>query len=367
MPKRDPDQQRFSQINDSVVAVIDSIAKLMAGAGGLAALGGIGLLIFTFFAAGGADQAALENAGRFLEAYRAAALYGTLVACLGLAWLTFGEETSGPVMIILGCGLIFCPAYFPLLVGGNVSAPMQNDVMQYLSIAGWPATLIGLFVIVADVLGRARQRAKQGARADSLKYGKGLKEEKDVRNVFLGKCWQLPYCRKFVRERCPIYHSKRTCWKERVGCMCEESVIQNALEGKVIPSDIVAAAKYIPQNNRLTPQQKAERCRMCVIYNEHQKHQYKLSLPVTMGVFVVLYALFREPLAKSIQTGLLKMDSVWSVVTLQGANGQAEPATATDVVGGVIPYHEIILVVLFMVAMAYAIKVIEAIIFRRRA
>src|SRR5205823_3893098 len=123
---------------------------------------------------------------------------------------------------------------------------------------------------------------------DTLKYGKGIKEEQNIRNTFMGKCWQLPYCRKFVRERCLIYHSRRTCWKERVGCMCEEEVIRNAMENRTIPKDAVAAAKYIPVNNRITMAQKRERCRQCVIFNEHLKHQYRLFLPVTVAAFALL-------------------------------------------------------------------------------
>src|SRR5262249_14119457 len=151
---------------------------------------------------------------------------------------------------------------------------------------------VGLGAVLFDVITRVRIRVREGARADQLKYGKGVKEEKDIRNVLLGRCWQLPYCRKFVRERCPIYHARRTCWKERVGCMCEESVIRNAMSGRVIPADAVAAAKFIPQNHKLTMEQKKERCRQCVIYLEHQKHKYKLAMPAAIGGMAVVYIVF---------------------------------------------------------------------------
>jgi hypothetical protein len=66
--------------------------------------------------------------------------------------------------------------------------------------------------------------------------------------------------------------------------MCEEEVIKGAMENRAIPKDMVAAARYIPQNNKITLGQKMERCRQCVIYNEHQKHKYRAALPAVIVV-----------------------------------------------------------------------------------
>lgn len=148
--------------------------------------------------------------------------------------------------------------------------------------------------------------------------------------------------------------------------MCEESVIRNAMEGTVIPSDIVAAAKYIPRNNKLTPEQKAERCRQCVIYNEHQKHKYKLAIPATTLGIAAVYVVFREPMGQAIKSGLLNTDKFVKKATLQPQPGQSqqEEAQPTSIEGGVIPYHEIILVVCCFVVLAYMIKMIEYLLFR---
>lgn len=148
--------------------------------------------------------------------------------------------------------------------------------------------------------------------------------------------------------------------------MCEESVIRNAMEGKLIPSDLVAASKFIPYNNKLTPNQKAERCKQCIIYNEHQKHKYQLYIPIALMSVVALYVVLREPVGGAIKVALIQANRVINDVTFTKGDSKAQSLTDTSStgVGGVIPYHEIIMVVLAFVAIAYAIKLIEYLIFK---
>lgn len=334
---------------------------------------GLGFLFFTAFAGTGATPERLANASQTLEIWRQLALWGVLGASLGASWLMWGEETLGPILLIVGFGLFFSTWYLPMAI--NSPNKLQEVGISGISAAGIPAIIIGFVMVVLDVVSRVRFSAAQGARAEHLKYGKNVNEERDVRNVLLGKCWQLPYCRKFVRERCPIYHSRRTCWKERVGCMCEEAVIKNAMEGGTIPKDIVAAAKFIPRNTKLTPNQKAERCRHCVIYNEHQKHKYKVILPVATIAIALLYLAFRAPLAGSIKGALATMQTTVHETTDVTGTGTvitndvgdkttiSSDTSATDL-GGVIPYHEIILVVFTLVLLAYMIKIVEFLLFK---
>ena len=49
-------------------------------------------------------------------------------------------------------------------------------------------------------------------------------------NLFLGRCWQLPYCREQVREKCPIFKRRQgPCWWYKEGCMCEERIVLQAM------------------------------------------------------------------------------------------------------------------------------------------
>ena len=160
--------------------------------------------------------------------------------------------------------------------------------------------------------------------------------------------------------------------------MCEESVIRDAMEGKVIPRDIVAAAKFIPKNSRLNPKQKFERCKVCTIYNEHQKHKYQIALPATTLSVAAIYILTRETVAGEIKQGLMSTDKFITKASFSGDhandpapvfNGRKGERVVTDtaktgIEGGFIPYHEIILFVGVLVFLAYCVKGLEYVLFK---
>jgi len=367
MARPDPPSYNSNVVSDSLSGFMDGLGKLLLYGGGLVAAASILILVYQVFSAGSASGDELTKAVQVQEYFRQGSLWGLLAASLGAAWLFWGEEIAGPILLIVGLAMALMSWYMPGVLQG-AGNELQGNAIEYLSAAGYPAVFVGLILIVGDAVQKTRIRMKEGAKAEQMKYGKGMKEERDVRDVFLGKCWQLPYCRKFVRERCPIYHAKRTCWKERVGCMCEESVIKNAMEGKsqegqTLSKDLVAASKFIPKNNKLSAAAKAERCRQCVIYNEHQKHKYKLFLPIIALSVAAAYIVLRPVLADVIQNALRAVDGIYKGAILTGSDPN-NAGRATSIDGGAVPYNEIILFVLMLVGMAYAIKVLEFLVWK---
>ena len=351
----------YSGGGDGFYSFLSSVAGFLMWAGFLVLAVGSGFLVYYVMAFGaGQGPGEVETALRNAEIFRNLAIAGALAVMVGTTFLFWGEETLG-VLQLIGAGLFFfAPMYLPMmLTGGQAPGEVAQAALRALQLVGTVGGVVAILVLVADIGQRVQTRTKFGTKADQLKYGKGIKEEQDYQNVFLGKCWQLPFCRKFVREKCPIFHSKRTCWRERVGCMCEEQVIRNALEGKPIPANPDAAARVIPYNNMLTMAQKQERCRQCVIYNEHQKHKYKLVLPLVLGAFILVYALFRAPLVGVAEGFLASLDRVIGRATFR----------ETDIVAGTvarsgIPFQEILLVCVMVIALAYTIKLVEFLIFK---
>lgn len=346
------------QSDSPLMSFLDSVARFVAGVGTLATVVAVGFLAYYVF--GGAQQANAEGGQRMVETFQTVLVLGVFGLGIGTAYLFWGEEVLGALQLIFAGALYFSPIYLPLAAGQSAQNAVAQGSMAALQAGGLSLGVVALGVIVIDVVQRVRLRLREGARAEQLKYGKGIKVERDVQNVFMGKCWQLPYCRKFVRERCPIYHSGRTCWKERVGCMCEEKVIQNAMQGIDVPRDAVAAAKFIPYNSRLSPQAKAERCRQCVIYNEHQKHKYKLAMPVCVAGILGLYALFRNPALDSIRSAVRSVDEAFGRASLEQASAAAQRAPEI----GMKVFSEVLLVCVTLVVIAYAMKVIEFLFFR---
>jgi hypothetical protein len=135
--------------------------------------------------------------------------------------------------------------------------------------------------------------------------------------------------------------------------MCEEEVIRNAMENRPIPKDAVLAGKMIPQNHRLTPQQKFERCKTCVIYNEHQRHKYKLTLPLCVLTFVLGYVGLHALLIASFTN------------TIDNINRVVHSATLTDVKFNAPPvFIECLMFVCAIMILTYLLKALEFAIFK---
>ena len=354
-------------VGDKLTGVMDTFFRFLVFAGGLAAFIGVAGLIYTFSASSNATGALAGQAHQNIAMFGMVAVLGLTGVSIAVSYLNWGEEVLGPLLLIVWAVLFFSPMILPAVMGSQSSNKIGEEALGALQQASIAVGIVGLLVVVADAYTRTKLRVREGSKADQLKYGKGLKEEKDIRNVFMGKCWQLPYCRKFVRERCPIYHSRRTCWKERVGCMCEESVIRNAMEGRIIPSDAIAAAKYIPLNTKLTANQKAERCRQCVIYNEHQKHKYKLAMPAAMAATAGIYVLFHDPMAQSVQSGMMGINKFVNKATLDPNKPQDSQDLKKNGLGtGDLAFNDVILVALLVVGLAYVIRLIEYMFFKAK-
>lgn len=331
-----------------------TIARFAMIGGAIVFIGSLAFLFILINRAGTDPQVAATLIGNMDKAKQLGIL-GAVLMVVGAAFTFWEEEIMVATNIILGIGLYLAPTWVPMVINGpGANSEAFNAGVSGVSSIGISTLIMGLLVLVGDITIRVKNRATQGTKADQLKYGKGIKQETDKQNVFMGKCWQLPYCRKFVRERCPIFHAKRTCWKELVGCMCEESVIRNAMENKVVSKEALLSGAAIPQNNKLSTSAKKERCYNCVIYNEHQKHKYRLSLPLLMLSSVGLYIIIREPAANAINRMIGSAST-----TMNSATGGA----IKDVNTGEW-FTQFLVLAIVVVFATYALKVLEFAIFR---
>jgi hypothetical protein len=345
-----------SEVTDALMGALEFFAKLIMYAGLLATIVGAGFLIYYVVLYSGYKPPTGGDPKMLVETFRKILTTGLLAFFIGSAYLFWGEGWMEMVQIIVSVLFFLAPMLgpmaFPNAATSSTGIPMLALVAIRTSAMG--AGIVAVMVVFTDIFIKVQARFQQGTKADQLKYGKGIKEEIDRKNVFMGKCWQLPYCRKFVRERCPIYHARRCCWREKVGCMCEEEVIKGAMENRTIPKDAVAAARYIPHNNKLTLIQKMERCRQCVIYNEHQKHKYRLLLPVTLIGFVGICAL----LWPFLMAGMRSM--------FAGAQNAFKDLAVRQDFNAQIPdfLQQIILASICLVILTYLLKLLEFFIFK---
>ncbi len=347
------------EINEGLIEFLAACARFLLWAGIVATIIGVGFLVFTVMTFSGQNKPpnpdqALANIG-ILEKF----LFGGVLA-IGVAtsYVFWGEQILAACQLLGAALLFFSPL---ILTSAGLASTTENAggpvgaAMASLNHGGIILGVIGLVVLGLDLATRAKERTQQGWKSDQMRYGKGVKEEVDRHNVFLGKCWQLPFCRKFVRERCPIYHARRTCWKELTGCMCEEEVIRNAMENKAIPKDALMAATYIPRNLKLTFEQKRERCKSCVIYNEHQKHKYKLALPLTLVSFAAVYGLLHGPLITVVSGIISVLDRMIGNVTYDPNKTHLDQPVL---------FQELLLACIMIVLLAYSMKILEYVIFK---
>jgi len=312
------------------------------------------LIVLCFRIAGDASLAAaasttIDNATKVL-------IVGVVGVTVGVGYLFWEEDVASGILVLLSAVMYFSPMFLPSLFGGSNNVTI-GKAMSGIALAGLVMGILSITLLVAEIALKIRTRAKVGVRADQLKYGKGIKEEADRQNVFLGNCWQLPYCRKFVRERCPIFHAKRTCWRERVGCMCEEEVIRNAMENKPIPKDAVLAGKMIPKNFRLTEIQKFERCKNCVIYNEHQRHKYRAFVWAIVIGYVALYVVLHGPLVTMVDGLVTRVNDAVHIAILSGGKEANSFEAPTFFVEG-------LSFVMALLILTYALKLLEYCIFK---
>ena len=347
-------------VEDAFGSIIDNAARATFWLGLVATIAGVAFLLVTYHAFSQATPpASIDQARSNVEILSKVLLAGVMGLVVGTTYMFWGEEVLGALQLLGSCLLWFTPYYVPGMLGGSMVTPASSAALAAIQLGGTVAAGLSVVVLIADIISRVKLRSKIGTKADQLKYGKGVKEEPAVRNVFMGKCWQLPFCRKFVREKCPIYHARRTCWRERVGCMCEEEVIRGAMDNRAIPKDMVAAAKYIPVNDKLSDRAKIERCKQCVIYNEHQKHKYKLILPILVTGYIGLYVLFRESLLQATSGFVRSADRVLGGLTFSASSGKVERTVSNTPI-----FQEILLICLLVVFLAYSLKLLEYAIFK---
>ncbi len=164
----------------------------------------------------------------------------------------------------------------------------------------WLFAVPGIVWATIDLARRFGEAAESAAiQRANVKYGATATRQAGSRQrqVFLGRCWEGPFCRDNIRVKCPIYLKKRgPCWWYKEGCMCEERIVLQAMiapDWREKSSEARKSLEGGPRKN-LSPEAKRERCRNCIIYNEHQRQKHKaltvLALIFLPAMFVLNFA-----------------------------------------------------------------------------
>ncbi len=306
------------------------------------------------------------------------------------------EEATGFIMLasaaFLAFGLQFCiDTLFAADAARLTSGPASVETLSEIHTMALIFAIPGVLLILRHLASNFMEQRK-GQDLLGMTYGQGVKKVDRPRPIIpaIAKCWELPYCREGIRVRCPIFHAKTKCWKERVGCMCEENIILLAMDGggagRAMPAEMAKDQGFvpigdlltkaepttqltiqtrvgpkgvrIPTNPHLTNAQKAERCRNCTIYNEHERQKYNLIAPIiTVLIPAIAYIEFdalRDMLSSA-------MDYIAKLIGHLSFNSNgAEVGNALEKqVSGSSSIELIIIVCVTLVFVTWALKLLE--------
>lgn len=182
------------------------------------------------------------------------------------------------------------------------------------------------------------------------------------------KCWQMSRCRPGVRETCPNFLERQTCWKRRSGCFCDRD-LANFLVGSVDRKEVqevidmqVQTAKsakaseirtHLKTSAKRPWRMQKQLCHECPLYLEHQEYKYKywhwVSFPATVLIAIAAYEPFHEAYKWSVD---ILFDFMQKLVKMGGlpdnfvpsANGLADS-----------PFQYLLLVVLSVLLASYVV------------
>jgi hypothetical protein len=355
-----------------------------------------------------------------------------LNASLGLLLLTicilFYDEEMAGYSLVAGAVAIYYGLPFALdaMFGSQLQTWETTGnkaalaIFSQLKILALMMAIPGAILAIRDIVmrlidGGSRSRDDFSAKAQSVQ-----KSEPEPGGALLGvfaKCYQLPFCRPVIRRNCPIYHARTKCWKERVGCMCEEKVIRHAMDmiiGKEIitfekekdlnaappepaiggliqmddsfiragqaapaasapvaeekPVEVKAAAPppnrrdvKIPHNPNLPHAVKVERCRNCVIYMEHQRRKYQLVAPAFVAG-VPLFAYFNlDKIVGLLNSLLSNVDQAMNKLSLVQ---KSSSTIATNLFSGAGAAQYIVIGCLVVILTTMVLRGVEYVVFK---
>lgn len=383
-------------------SVIDFLAKLFI-VGLIVMVASFGYLVYGLF------SGALASASQTHEVRQHAldlvhstskVLNVSLVVTLICALLLYYENEALAIILLLVAAFLAFGLHFVLDFaaqgqGQNLTAGTAAEAtLLEMKLAGEIIGVPGVLLFLWNIVQRIRE-GRSGHDLTAMTYGKDAKKE-EVSRALIGafaKCWQLPFCREGVRVKCPIFHARTKCWKQRVGCMCEENVLRLAMGGdenkpidmtkeagfvpigdiitkseqsnrSTVPTRLGPRGVRIPTNPNISAAQKRMRCNNCVIYNEHQRQKYSLFSPMVTIAIPILVFLNFDQLKDLLSAGLRMIETVVAHLNFTQTAKPTGPSEFSQNINGSLPITAIIIMVITLLIITWALQFLEYCMFK---
>lgn len=303
------------------------------------------------------------------------AVSGTLGA-LAFVILTLSELAFAILAGIVGAGLLFG---MPVLVASNLA---RADVSLLATINEWSKNAgMGILAIVGlrilyEIVETVRTAAARRKEREEQEDGTGLKKVKKApKQGVWSPCWKLPYCHDAVREHCPAFKARKSCWRFGYGCNCDPALIeslirtgaldtakgssrtsttQKAQQAAYVRSDLQADAP-VKAHERTIP------CSKCPIYLDHQRQKFKIVNPIAIIACLVLLGMAYVPLTTLYTQLISGVAKIAGNLSFQGI----DPSQWFEYLN-ITPIKIFFFVIVGLLALAYVLKAIEWAIFEKK-
>ena len=253
-----------------------------------------GYLVYGIFSGGiaGFAKLALADQKRLLSNATLASIAVQLSAALLVASIVtryYAEDLIGYICVLAGAaGYFLGPnAFYRAIgtgvVGGNPLVGLLLNTLQMVSLILFvPGVALSVRTMLLTMLEGLTGSVK--IQDISVVWESEKKEASAERSCVINpKCWDMIYCRPFIKQFCPAWQQKRPCWRIKAGCYCDENTILKALKVKTVSDKWEREMRYgadTQQQDTVTAAAKRNRCRKCAIYTEHQRRKYQVFSPL---------------------------------------------------------------------------------------
>lgn len=276
----------------------------------------------------------------------------------------FYDEIVGQVLSVVGLLLYFgTPEALAryVHVRNSQAAGLALSIVNEFCIVGGICVIPGLVLVIRDCILRI-WRGVSVRRVLESRWGDEKEREKKKKPKLYGKCWDMIYCRGFVRQVCPAYRTKRPCWRIKVGCYCDEQTILMAMasqgDGNESYKGILHSLGLDGQSRKpkVSAKVKRIRCRRCGIYAEHQRQKYRLLSPMVFPAVIIAIYFFYNQLSEYITTALQKTDQFVSFLSYKAVSSATYPTEGHLLTNIAVAWLAIILI-------SYTLRTLEYLIF----
>ncbi len=278
---------------------------------------------------------------------------------------------GGAVILLLGLGMAIGMPIFIDNYGGSsqglskalakVANPREILRSQYALAGLIMAVPGGIQLLIHGLiwLGGARARRPQ---ADAEKTAQSVRKQQDK---FMGKCWELPFCRDTEKKLCPVRETKSPCWRKGRGCYCDQNIILRLSGGPANPQVILyhgGASRPSSVVRAKSWKEKRAHCLGCPVYLHHQAQKYQVAAPGTIIAIIAAFVLFRTTVMGLYPNAMTSLGRAFSGLSF-GPSSNGVPEWAVDMAQNQGLMWMAIIVGITLI-LAYSLQVVEWVLYK---